>query len=83
MTAQSPMGVRHDGRTRRFRESRRGTVAWTAVASFALGALIIVMGALLIGDGTFALPQLALVLIGFVLVFTGLVVDFRVSHTRR
>ena len=58
-------------------------MAWTAVASFALGALIIVIGALLIGDGTFALPQLAVVVIGFVLIAIGLVVDFRVSHSRR
>lgn len=53
------------------------------MASFALGALIIVIGALLIGDGTFALPQLAVVVIGFVLIAIGLVVDFRVSHARR
>jgi membrane-bound ClpP family serine protease len=58
-------------------------VAWTAVASFALGAVIIVIGALLIGDGTFALPELAVVAIGFVLIATGLLVDYRVSHARR
>jgi membrane-bound ClpP family serine protease len=68
---------------RRLSRSQLGVVAWTAVASFALGALIIVIGALLIADGTFALPQLAVVVIGFILVFTGLVIDFRVSHARR
>lgn len=67
---------------RRLRSNRRG-VAWTAVASFALGALIIVIGALLIGQGTFALPQVAIVVIGFILVLVGLVVDYRVSHSRR
>jgi hypothetical protein len=45
--------------------------------------LIIVIGALLIGAGTFALPQLTVVVIGFVLIAIGLVVDFRVSHARR
>ncbi|HEV2519269.1 MAG TPA: hypothetical protein VGX00_01430 [Thermoplasmata archaeon] len=43
---------------------------------------MIVLGALLIGQGTFALPQVAVVVIGFVLVFIGLTVDYRVSHTK-
>ncbi|HEV2520714.1 MAG TPA: hypothetical protein VGX00_08925 [Thermoplasmata archaeon] len=61
--------------------NRRG-VAWTAVASFLLGAMIIVIGALLIGQGTFTLPQVAVVVIGFVLVGIGLTVDYRASHIK-
>ncbi|MGC2359233.1 MAG: hypothetical protein WA691_02875 [Thermoplasmata archaeon] len=52
------------------------------MASFALGAFVIVLGALLMADETFQFSQVALVVVGFILLAVGIVIDYRWSSRR-